>query len=167
MMWWIATKLFLSKVPILAWVVGVLVLSNAFTYAEWRHTSAVLAREKTAHALDISNFKATQIAANTQAEAIRDLLIQESKTRATQADANYATLFTKYRASLVRYAAYQGSASQADHNQLPATQGSDGPSTSTELPGTLTITGGDAEICAINTARLQSVHDWAVNLPKQ
>lgn len=150
-----------------------LVCSNLATYSFWQDARTDLKAEKDAHAATIQEFKTKQEVANAVAETTKRLLIEGSKADAKQADANYASLLSKYNASLLRYQASQSGASRPDNYQLPATQGGDGPGTSTELPSTLTpmspeiiISLVDAKICAVNTARLQAVHDWAVNLPK-
>lgn len=149
------------------WLVGVLIAGNLGTCWEWRHTDALLVKERAAHAADIATFKKVQADANAQAQTERATLVKEGKDSAEQADKHYASLAGQYRASLVRYAQHQGAASQPSNSKLPAPQSSDGPSASADLPATITITGSDAEICAINTARLSAVHDWAVSLPKE
>lgn len=149
------------------YTIGVLIAVNLFFSYEWHHTSDLLTKEKAVHAQDIQNFKTAQDIANANAKAEQAALVKESKADAAQADANYSGLLFKYHASLVRYSTSQGASQQADHYQLPTPQGSDGPGSSTDLPKSITITGNDAEICAINTARLQAVHDWAIALPKE
>lgn len=157
---------FVKQVPLYIWIISVLVLSNLFTLHEWQHTSANLKTEKALHATDIKNFKDAQAQANINAKAIEDKLIKESKANAAQADATYSTLLGQYRASLLRYRTNQSTAQQTNSDQLPTPKGGDGPSESPQLPATLEITSEDAETCAVNTARLQAVHDWAVSLPK-
>lgn len=147
------------------WLIGLLIVGNLFNGGEWRHTNAMLIKERAAHAADIASFKKAQADADTKAQTERAVLLKESKANAAQADANYTTLLSSYHASIMRYKAPQGTARGRSDNQLSTTQGGDGSSTSTELPSTLTISGDDAQICAVNTARLQAVHDWAVSLP--
>lgn len=149
------------------WVIGALAASTLIANLGWTHTSKALKQERTIHAQDIANFKTAQTLANQMAEVQRTQLIQESKVNAAKADASYATLLTQYRASLVRYRANIGSGSQANHNQLSTPQGGNGPSTSPQLLESITISLPDADICAVNTARLQAVHDWATSLPVQ
>lgn len=148
------------------WLVGLLIAGNIFTAWEWNHTTTALTKEKAAHAADIATFKRTQAEADTRAQMIKQTLQKEAKANADQADASYSNLLAQYHGSLLRYASSKGSAKQPSNSQLSTTQGSNGPSTNTELPATLTISGDDAQICAVNTARLQSVHDWATSLPK-
>lgn len=165
-MWWTVVLNFLDKIKWYAWVIGVLAASNLFTYAEWRHTSALLHIEKSVHAQDISNFRTAQATADAAAQAEKTVLLQESKTNAAKADASYSALLTQYHTNLLRYSTHQGATKQADSDQLSTTKGSDGPSESTNLPSTINISSDDAQVCAVNTARLQAVHDWAVSLPK-
>lgn len=157
---------FLKKIPAIVWIIGALLLSNLFTLHMWQHTSIALKNEKTAHSTDVKNFKQAQKEADVIAEATRARLLKESTENAKQADASYRSLLSKYHTSLMRFSASQSITKQTDSDQLPATQIGDGPSPDTDLPATLIITGGDAQICAVNTARLVAVHDWAVTLPK-
>lgn len=131
-----------------------------------QHTSELLKKERIAHAADISTFKAVQLTADNNAKAIAAKLQQESKASADQADANYSNLLAKYQSSLVRYSTNQGNTKPANSNQLPPTQGGNGPSTGTIVPQSIMITENDADICSVNTARLVAVHDWAIGLPK-
>jgi hypothetical protein len=147
------------------WLIVILLSSNGFTYWRWQVNHTQLIKEVAAFNAQAASFKAAQAAATSQANAERALLQKESKADADQADANYATLLSQYNANLLRYRAGQSGTQQSGNNQLPAPQGSDGPSTGPQLPTEITISGSDAEICAFNTARLQAVHDWAVTLP--
>lgn len=147
------------------WTIGLLICINLFTSWEWHRTADALVREKASHQKDIQDFKTAQTIANVKADAIRTALKKESQAHAEQADANYTGLLVKYHASLVRYA-HKSSPKQSDNYQLPTTQSSDRSGTSSDLPPTIIITGEDAQVCAVNTARLQAVHDWAINLPK-
>lgn len=156
------------------WLVGVLIASNLFFVWEWRHTDAALIKERASHAADIASFKQAQATADAKAQSERATLLKESKANADQADAHYSTLASQYHASLVRYAGHQSGTKQSGNNQLSTSGGSNGSSSSSDLPTavgdlppTITITSGDAQICAVNTARLSAVHDWAVALPKQ
>lgn len=148
------------------WLIGLLIAGNGFFSWEWRHTDGALIKERAAHAADINAFKQAQKEADAKASMERAVLLKESKANAAQADANYTSLLAQYHASLMRYAQGTGGSKRPGNNQLPTTKGGDGSSTSTQLPAAITISGQDAEICAVNTARLQAVHDWATNLPK-
>jgi hypothetical protein len=150
------------------WLIAVLVAGNLFTGWGWQHTKGQLIQEKAAHAADIASYKKAQADANAKAQQERAILQKESKADADQADANYSGLLARYRASLMRYSQTSASAAgKPGDNQLSTTQGGDGPGSSSQLPTTLTISGADADICAVNTARLEAVHDWAITLPKE
>jgi hypothetical protein len=149
------------------WLIALLVSSNGFTYWRWQVNHTQLIKEVAAFNAQAASFKAAQAAANAQANAERNVLQKESKADAEQADADYATLLAQYHASLLRYSASQGDTQQPGNNQLQPTQGSNGSSPSTDLPAQIVISGSDAEVCAVNTARLQAVHDWAITLPKE
>jgi hypothetical protein len=144
------------------WLVGALIALNLGTAYEWHHTSELLTKEKAAHQLDITNFKNAQKAADDKAQAIKTQLQTESKAAKNEADTNYTTLLKQYDTSLLRYATGTGHSKGPSDNQLPAAQGSNGPSESPNLPATLTITGDDGQVCAENTARLSAAHDWAL-----
>jgi hypothetical protein len=148
------------------WAVGALVALNVFTGYELKHAKDALTKEVAAHVKDIQDFKTAQATANSNALTIQTNLAKESKASANQADADYSSLLSKYRSNLLRFEASKGGAGQPGDNQLPTAQGSDGPSTSSQFPQGLTISGADADICTVNTARLQAVHDWATNLQK-
>lgn len=151
-----------------------LIATNCATIYEWRNTNLALTAEKAAHTRDINTFRTAQATANAAAEQIRQNLLKESKANADQADAQYATLLSQYRTNLLRYQANQSSPSPTQYYQLPATGSSTGPSTGTVVSpppiafsnAPVTISIDDANICAVNTARLQAVHDWALNQPK-
>lgn len=147
-------------------VIGGLVVGLLFTNHQWHHNAQLYQDEKVAHAQDLKNFKIIQEVANSAAEAQRTQLLKEAKANADQADTNYAALLGQYHASILRYQANQRGTEQATDSEHPPAQSGNGPSSSTDLPFTITISGSDAQICAVNTARLQAVHDWAVSLPK-
>lgn len=148
------------------WIIGLLLAANGLTGWQLKHTTAALKTEVAAHIKDINDFKTAQAEANTKAQAITDTLTKRSKDDATKADANYSNLLTQYRSNLLRYSASKGGTSQPGNNQLPTAQGGNGPSDGTQL-SSITISQDDAGICAVNTARLQAVHDWAIGLPKE
>lgn len=148
------------------WLIGLLFAANAFTGYELKHTRDNLKTEVAAHVKDITDFKNAQADADTKAVAIKAALTKESKADADQADANYTILLSKYRSSLLRFAPNQSGSRSTGNSQLSTAQGGDGPGAGADLPKSLTISGDDAEICAVNTARLVVVHDWAIKLPK-
>lgn len=144
------------------WLAGLLVVLQISSGYGWWRDHNLLVAERAAHTADNAKFIAAQKVADTQAQTIKTQLQTEGKAAQHDADTHYSTLLAQYDASLVRYATHPGGPKQAGDNQLPATQGTDGPGQGTELPPTLTIPSEDAQICAENTARLMSAHDWAI-----
>lgn len=152
------------------WQYGVIALLFSgllLTSWEWRHTDAEFHTEQAAHAADIASFKNAQADANKLAQKERDALQAQGKANAAKADSDYSSLLTKYHASILRYQTNSSGSQGSDYNQLQSTESGNGPSSSADLPATLTITGSDAQVCAVNTARLQAVHDWAISLPQE
>jgi hypothetical protein len=150
------------------YLVAITVLVSSNLYADHKFTDVKhqLAAEQIAHKKDVQDFRDAQKAADAKAKAAAESLKKEAKANADQADSNYGALLAKYRLSLVRYKANQSGTSGPYYYQLPAPQGGDGPSPSAKLPEGIGISSADAEICAVNTARLQAVHDWAISLKK-
>lgn len=131
----------------------------------WYHDHYALKAEKAELQTEVNNVKAAQAAANAKAEAEKTQLKQESETKANAADQNYSSLLAKYKSSLLRYETTQGASKQSNSGSTSSSSESgNGPSSSTVIPEVITIPSSDAQICAINTARLQAVHDWAVAL---
>lgn len=149
------------------WLIGLMLVSNSFTGWELKHTRDNLKAEVAAHIKDINDFKTAQAKANEDAKQIQDTLIKRSQDDATKADSNYNHLLAQYRASLVRFNASQSGSKQAGDSQFPSAQNGNGPGADTNLSKGLMISMDDAQICAVNTARLQSVHDWAISLQKE
>jgi hypothetical protein len=148
-------------------LVGLLVSTLTLTSYEWRHTSDKLNIERAAHAADIKAYKAAQDAANKQAKDLKADLLNKAKDEAIKADKNYSNLLATYRANLLRLQTTQGNIRAASGSgSSNTTQIADGSSTNTEVSSTITITMDDAQICAINTARLQAAHNWAVEIGK-
>lgn len=134
----------------------------------WYHEHDSLLKEKAAHQQDINSYKAAQAAATDKAQSEKAILQKESKASADQADADYSTLYSQYRSVLLRYQAAQSRTGVPGDSQLPPAQSGNGPSASPQVPaGSISITLDDANVCAVNTARLQAVHDWALNPPKE
>ena len=151
------------------WLIGLLIAAQVGTAYGFYHEHVRYVTEKAAHAADNAKFVAAQKAADLEEQNVRKQLQTESKAASHEADTNYSALLTKYNASLMRYGSGKGGVQGPSNNQLPATQGADGPSASTDLssavsslPTQIAITGSDAEVCAVNTARLQAAHDWAI-----
>jgi hypothetical protein len=143
------------------WLIALLLSSNGFTYWRWQVNHALYTKEVAALNAQAASFKNAQAVANAQANAERATLQKESKADADQADANYTALYNEYRANLLRYSAGQSGSQSGGNNQLQPAQGGNGPSTDTNI----SITQSDANICAVNTARLVAVQEWATTLP--
>lgn len=142
----------------------------------WSHHEHLLdVSEKAAHALDIKNYRDAQLTAEANAKAEKAQLNKEAQANAKQANARYSTLLAQYRANLVRFKAAQSAARTAGHSQLPGTQGGNGSSSSSNVPANagdkVTISMDDAQVCAVNTARLKAVQEWATqngkDVPKE
>ena len=138
------------------------------SYHQWQADASSLKIEKAAHVADITAFKTAQAQALVKAQAEKKALIIVSEAKANAADQNYTTLYSQYRVSLLRYKASGSTPSRPSSSEYgDTTQSSDGPSSSTVIPQpteVMTISLDDANICAINTARLQTAHDWAIKL---
>lgn len=146
-----------------AWLIGLLIVLQVGTGYGFYHEHGKYVNEVSAHKADNAKFVAAQKAADLNAQNIKKQLQTESKAASHEADTNYSSLLSKYNASLLRYAtAAKGGVQGPSDSQLPTTGGIDGPGTDADLPATLTITGVDAKVCAVNTARLQASHDWAL-----
>ena len=142
-------------------LIAVLLAVNILSYNEWQHTADLLKTEKATHAADIKAYKDAQAQAEAKAAEIKKALLEESKAKADEADRNYTTLYSMYRTNLLRYQALAGTRSGPSGDSHSGTsEVLDGPGSSTLVP----VTTEDLNICAINTARLQSAHEWALNL---
>lgn len=118
-----------------------------------------LQAEKIGRKSDRDKYVAAQAVAKATAERIK--AEKEAKYAKDAAEADERTLYwrNKFNASVMRYQqTVRGKVSRPD---LPGTtdeaKGSDGPSGDTFI----SITVNDANICATNTARLLSAHEWA------
>lgn len=151
-----------------AWLIALLVLLQLGTAYGFYHEHGKYTKEVAAHAADNAKFVAAQKAADLQQQTEKKQLQTESKAASHEADTNYSALLTKYNASLVRYAkGTKGVAGTSGDYQLPTTDSLDGPGADSDIPSRIIITGSDAEICAVNTARLQAAHDWALQQLQQ
>jgi len=135
-------------------ILGAVVL---FMAHGWDKDHKTLIKERTAHTQEINNFKVAQDLANQKAEATRVSLQKEAVKNAQAASQRYDDLYDVYHANLLRYQASQSGGKQSGGGKLPATQSADGSGKGSQL----SISLADAEICAVNTARLQSSHQWA------
>ena len=149
-----------------------LVLIQIGTLYGWYNEHNNLVKEKSLHRQDIMNFKNAQAIANAQANEESRVLKREAKINADQADTKYSTLLSEYRFNLMRYKANQSGTYPSINNHFYPTPSRVGPSSSPTVPpavstDTLVISMSDAQICAVNTARLESVHDWVIETEKE
>lgn len=141
-------------------VAVVLVLLSASSWG-WFNDHNLLLKERDAHQQDLENIKTAQQTALEKAKDKKDFLDKEAKINADQADVRYSALLAKYRSNLVRLQASQGSVVRSDSGDDAPAQGGNGSSTGSQVPSVI-ISDDDAQICLVNTARLQAVHDWAL-----
>lgn len=143
--------------------VAIAVLSGllVFTANGWSHTNKLLIEERAAHKADNEKIKDAQVEAEKKIKDVTKQLKEEGEKNAKEADKKYADLYATYRHNLLRYKANQSVPSRPSGSSTgsPA-ESPNGPSESSELSITVT----DAQICAENTARLQTAHDWALGL---
>lgn len=148
-----------------AWLIGGLIFTNLTTGLLLYNGRNDLSIEKASHARDIKSYKDAKEQAEDKIEETKRELKEEAQANATEADKDYAALNARYRASLVRYKALESVRSgPASGQPSNPPQSSIGPNRDTELPAQLTISGDDARICAVNTARLQALQAWANTL---
>lgn len=146
------------------YAIAALIGLQGVTAYGWSHDHKAFVAEKASHQADISSYKQAQKDAQAKADAERHQLQQEGKVKADAADKSYSTLFAQYRTNLLRFKANQSAILQSGNSELPSAQSGNGPSDSSDVPATMIISTKDAETCAVNTARLVVVHDWAVGL---
>lgn len=155
-------KMYVPQFPI-SWYVGAaLALGLLVTSVGWSNTHKELIKEQAAHAADVQRFKDTQEEANRKAEAKRVELEKKAEKNVEEANKRYDSLYIEYRANLLRFKANQSGGGRPYSGDVQAPKSSNGPSASTNL---LTISMSDANICAINTARLITVREWALDPP--
>lgn len=114
-------------------------------------------------AADQKAVRTAQEQAELEARLAVERIERENERKAQTADARYRDLNERYRASVLRYSRTPNPGATGPTNTAgPAdpAESVDGPSEGTHL----LITTDDALICAENTARLQSGHEWALSL---
>lgn len=151
------------------WVPAVLVATNLFTVSALLETKEDLNQEKKDRATEVQRFRDAQDTANNLAKQAKRRIEEENKRNAEQATQRYDDLLDKYRANLVRYKTDQSVAPGALHYQYPTPGVPSVGAGSTSVPSgtspdSITISLRDADICAVNTARLQAAHEWAKSL---
>ncbi len=140
------------------YVTAALLVAAVVSTVGWRITSADLNAEKAGRKGDADRYAAAQKDYENKALIAKAQKEKEDADKAAKADASYSALLDKYNASLLRYQAAQRTISHADLPGAAETPKSDdGPSGSSII----SIPLRDAQICAINTARLQALKKWA------
>lgn len=148
-------------------IVGVLLLA-VIGVQQLRVTGlkSSLSAEKAGRALDLKEYQRAQMEATAKAYAAKIKKEAEYEAEREKADLAAADLGKQYRAIVMRYAAAQGEARRSDM-PVPSETATRGDRSSgiAQLPvGQLIIPQADALICADNTARLESVREWALTL---
>lgn len=147
------------------WLIGLLALLNVVTGMLLYNGRHDLTVEKAAHQRDIKSYKDAQAQAEDKVKEVTEQLTEKGKQDAKTADQSYATLNAKYRSTLLRYQTLERTSSGPGSSvPVDTTKGGNGNGGDTELPAALTISGDDARICAVNTARLQAIQEWADTL---
>lgn len=144
------------------WVVSALMAVGLVLMAVgWHGTYQTLEKERAEHAQFAQQVVVAQAEADRKAEAKRKELERKAIQDAAEADKRYGSLLTEYRANLLRFKANQSSGSGPGGGEVEATASTSGSSEGTQF-SSIVISMKDAEICAINTARLQAARDWAL-----
>lgn len=94
----------------------------------------------------------------------RNRIEQEYRDHAAEQDEAYHDLLGRYNASLMRYANRGATSRPAASPESGSPGSTDGPGESPDVSNDLIIPFSDAEICAENTARLQTAREWALGL---
>lgn len=163
------------NIPISWFAMAGMGVALVVTSAGWSNTSDKLKAERAAHEqtkvdhkAEIDRFKQAQQEADRKAKETAERLKKEAEANAKQADARYDDLYAQYRANLLRFKATQSGSVGANRSDLPAASSGDGPGGSPDVSsGELIISMWDAEVCAVNTARLQAVREWALTYAKE
>lgn len=142
---------------------ALLLLSNVTWYALYQSKENDLLEAVTAHEKTKSNYKEAQAFAEKMSleEALKKE--RENAENARKADEVYNDLLSKYNASILRYQREAINRQTGSVHLSSTSSSSDGSYTESENT-TISITLGDAGICAENTARLQAVREWALGL---
>lgn len=125
-----------------------------------------LEAEKAGRLADRAEYARAQAEARSLALSNKLKVEAEYARKADEADSRYADLGDQYRAAVLRYKAAQGAAGRSDlPSATQAAESLDQSGGGAVIPlGTILIPENDAFICADNTARLQSAHEWALSL---
>lgn len=136
-------------------------------YIGWDNTSKELETQVALRAADRANYEAEQ--SEYEARALEEKMEIEriNNERVQEAEANYESVLAGYRNSLRVYQSRESARSTSSRSDLPGpapiTEGSDGPTPDPGVPTEyLTISYADADICAINTARVVATYNWSL-----
>lgn len=147
------------------WLIGVLLITNLTTGLLLYRSHEDLSTQKHKYEETVKSYKTAKEEAEDKVAEVTERLEKKAKIDAKQSDQTYAALLKRYNASLVRYKAAESLRSGASGgNASGAAAGGNGAGGNSELPAQLTISGDDARICAVNTAKLQSLQAWALTL---
>ena len=129
-------------------------------------TQGALQAEKHGRRADRAEYARAQ--ADAAAIALTAKIEKEAEyaAKADEADRNADALSERYRLAVLRIAAAQRSGRTTDMPRPAEASGIvDGPGAAAIVPlGNILIPEADVMICAVNQARLEAAHDWAVGL---
>lgn len=129
-------------------------------------TQAALQAEKHARRADHAEYARAQ--ADAAAIALTAKIEKEAEyaAKADEADRNADALSERYRLAVLRVAAAQHPGSATDMPRTAeASESVDRPGAAAIVPlGNILIPEADVMICAVNQARLESAHDWAMTI---
>lgn len=147
------------------WLIGGLLVLNIGSGLLFYQSHKDLSIEKAAHSRDIQSYKDAKAEAEDKIQETKDKLEAKAKIDAKQSDQTYASLLKRYNASVLRYKAAESVRSRPRGSDSNSSTGvRQGASGDTELSAPITISGDDARICAVNTAKLQSLQAWALTI---
>lgn len=133
----------------------------------WYITDLKLSAEVAARESDKATYEKAQAEYTAKALIEKQRIEERNRENAEEADARYSSLLGKYNDALrVRYEAARSASSRPDLSGTSyPTEGSDRSGTNPELSTPpsdylIAITYEDAEVCAVNTARLVVVREW-------
>ncbi len=143
----------------------VIVLFALFVTASagWYITRNNLVLERTERANDKLTYEKAQ--ADATAKALKEKQEKEAEYAAIKAkqDSSYLKLLNEYRSAVVRYKTAQR---QARRSNLPSTPGSSSVDVRPGDDSLVSVPFSDLEICAVNTAKAQVAHEWALEINK-
>lgn len=136
-------------------------VSNFAWYVAYNVKDDALVRSLQEHTETINKYEKAQLKA--EVKSLREIQTKEEESRKNAEESNqaYGDLLSKYKSSLVRLQEAQSRRPSSGFDLSSTTTTSDGTNTESESSKlSIRITLPDAEICAENTARLVTIHDW-------